>query len=59
MSVCAHDKRCPGYGWEHDAEITDRQRRDLGLPLDGKPISMKRAKRAMRAHRKALRDAHE
>lgn len=59
MSVCEHDKRCLGLGWEHDAKVTDKQRRDLGLPLDGKPISVARAKRAMRAHRKALRERDE
>lgn len=55
MTVCAHDPRCPGFGWAHDADLTPKQREELGLPAG--ELSLKRAKRAMRAHRKALRDA--
>jgi hypothetical protein len=54
MSVCEHDRYCSGFGWAHDAQVTPAQRRELGIPRH--EVSMKKAKRAMRAHRKAMRD---
>ena len=54
MSVCAHEETCPGFGWMHDAQVTTEQRRALGLP-DG-PISLTKAKRSMRRHRKELHE---
>lgn len=53
---CEHSPWCSGFGWAHEARLTHEQRVELGLP-EFEEISYKKAVRAMRAHRKTLRDA--
>lgn len=55
MTYCEHDPYCSGFGWAHDAQLTLKQRKELGLPPSGE-VSMKKAKRLMRKHRKELRN---
>lgn len=55
---CEHDPLCSGFGWAHEAGLTVKHRKDLGLPVRGE-ISMRVAVRVMRAHRKQLREAAE
>lgn len=54
MSVCEHDKFCPGRGDAHDARLTEDERLALHLPR-GKELSMQKTKRLLRTARRQER----